>query len=258
LSIEWSIKSTITQSTIDNREILMYLTEYSGRGVRVAVVDSGVHASHPHVGGVEQGVAIRDDGSLDDDFVDRLGHGTAVTAAIREKAPNAALVAVKVFWQTLATDATSLVRGIDEAVARGAHVINLSLGTSNQDHRHRLEAAVDRAIERGVVVVAAHEEGIRWLPGSLDGVIAVQLDWDCDRHAYRLMTRSGRSLIAASGFPRDLPNVPRERNLKGISFAVANATGFVARAVEASGHRGKPGVLATLERGLTPGGGSQP
>ena len=36
----------------------MYLNEYTGRGVRVAVVDSGVHAGHPHVGGVEQGVAV--------------------------------------------------------------------------------------------------------------------------------------------------------------------------------------------------------
>jgi len=123
----------------------MYLSEYTGRGVRVAVVDSGVHAGHAHVGGVEQGIAIRDDGSLDGDFVDRLGHGTAVAAAIREWAPDASIVAVKVFWQVLSTDVSSLVRGIDEACARGAAVINLSLGTSNAGHRPLLEAAVARA-----------------------------------------------------------------------------------------------------------------
>jgi len=67
----------------------MFLREYTGRGVRVAVVDSGVHATHPHVGGVEQSIAVREDGSLDQDVVDRLGHGTAVTAAIREKSPDA-------------------------------------------------------------------------------------------------------------------------------------------------------------------------
>jgi hypothetical protein len=43
----------------------------------------------------------------------------------------------------------------------------------------------------------------------------------------------GDRLIAAAGYPRDIPGVPRERNLKGVSFAVANATGFVARALEA-------------------------
>lgn len=229
----------------------MYLNEYTGRGVRVAVVDSGVYADHPHVGGVEQGVGIRDDGSLDGDFVDRLGHGTAVTAAIREKASDASIIAIKVFWHTLATDASSLVRGIDEACARGAAVINLSLGTSNAAHRSLLETAVGRATARGAVVVAAIDEGgVHWLPGSLEEVVAVRLDWTCPREVYRLPSGDGRRVVAASGYPRDIPNVPRESNLKGISFAVANATGFVARALEASRGAGPSEILATLERAL--------
>jgi hypothetical protein len=97
----------------------LFLNEYTGRGVRIAVLDSGVHAAHPHVQGVEQGIAIREDGSLDDDFVDTLGHGTAVAAAIREKAPDALLAVIKVFWRTLSTDVGCLVRGIDEACVRG-------------------------------------------------------------------------------------------------------------------------------------------
>ena len=40
------------------------------------------------------------------------------------------------------------------------------------------------------------------------------------------------SVFVASAYPRDIPGVPRERNLNGISFAVANMTGFVARAKE--------------------------
>src|SRR5712692_4392342 len=102
----------------------MFLDQYTGRGVRIAVIDSGVHAAHPHISGspyspdalrgntsaplrvhgVSEGVAIRENGSLDEDYVDRLGHGTAVTAAIREKAPAAQIVAIKVFWKALATD----------------------------------------------------------------------------------------------------------------------------------------------------------
>lgn len=35
----------------------------------------------------------------------------------------------------------------------------------------------------------------------------------------------------ASGYPRPIPGVPPERNLKGISFAVANVTGVLARAM---------------------------
>ena len=41
----------------------MFLREYTGRGVRVAVVDSGVHAAHPDVGAVEEGITVREDGS---------------------------------------------------------------------------------------------------------------------------------------------------------------------------------------------------
>jgi subtilisin family serine protease len=229
----------------------MYLSEFTGRGVRIAVVDSGVFADHPHVGGVVEGVAIGEDGTLDGDFVDRLGHGTAVAAAIREKAPDASIIAIKVFWNSLATSAASLVRGIDEAGARGASVINLSLGTSNAGHRPLLEAAVGRASASGAVIVAAVEDGgVTWLPGSLDGVVAVKLDWDCPRDAYRVVGEQNRRVIAASGYPRDIPNVPRERNLKGISFAVANASGFVARAKEAAGGAGLAKIIGALETGL--------
>src|SRR5256885_7529005 len=108
----------------------MFFEELGGRGVRIAIVDSGVHATHPHVAGVAGGVSIRPDGSSGPDFVDRLGHGTAVAAAIREKAPEAELFAIKIFERSLATDVPTLVRGIDAATAWGAHVINLSLGTT--------------------------------------------------------------------------------------------------------------------------------
>ena len=231
----------------------MYLNEYTGRGVLVAIVDSGVHAAHPHVQGVEQGIAIRDDGSLDDDFVDRLGHGTAVAAAIREKAPDARLMVIKVFWRTLATDVSLLVRGIDEASKRGAAVINLSLGTSNLAHRPLVEGAVRRASADGACVVAAGEDqGVRWLPGAIEGVVPVTLDWQCPREEYRVTSSGGRSGLAASGYPRDIPSVPRERNLKGISFAVANASGFLARAREARPGAPVVDLLAILESAMPP------
>jgi subtilisin family serine protease len=229
----------------------MYLDQYSGRGVRIAVIDSGVHAAHPHVGGVAGGFAIAEDGSLVDDFVDRLGHGTAVVATIKEKAPDAEILAVKVFWRALATDVTTLVRAIEEASARGAALVNLSLGTAEMKHRAALETAVDRATARGSIVVSALDSGgVAWLPGSLDGVLAVQLDWACERSAYRICEQGGRRSVSASGYPRDIPGVPRERNLKGISFAVANVAAFAARALEASGRPSAPSLLDILAADL--------
>jgi subtilisin family serine protease len=226
----------------------VYLDQFTGRGVRIAVVDSGVHAAHPHVRGIAGGIAIRQDGTLDDDYVDRLGHGTAVTAAICEKAPEASIFAIKVFQRALTTDVLTLVRAIDVAILHGAAIVNLSLGTANDVHADELRTAVLRARDLGVAIVSAAEnDGVQWLPGSLDGVVPVQIDWSCDRDAYRVVRANRRTLVAASGYPRDIPGVPRERNLKGISFAVANATGFLARAVEASADARLRTLFETLE-----------
>jgi subtilisin family serine protease len=235
----------------------MYLAEYTGKGVRIAVIDSGVHASHPHVQGVAGGFAIRDDGELVDEYVDRLGHGTAVTAAIREMAPDAEILAIKVFWRSLATDIATLVRAIDEAAKRDADVINLSLGTADLRHRAVLEAAVARALARGAIVVAAHDDqGVRRLPGSLDHVVAVRANWTCAREEYDVAVVDNRAVIEASAYPRDIPGVPRERNMSGVSFAVANAAAFVARALEASPRADPAGVFAMLGDGaLTRRGG---
>jgi subtilisin family serine protease len=199
--------------------------------VRVAVIDSGVHAAHPHVGGVAGGVAIDESGREHDDYVDTLGHGTAVAAAIKEKAPDAEIYAVRVFDRVLSTSVATLVRAIDWAARSGIHVANLSLGTSRPEHEPVLREAVARGRAAGLIIVSARDdEGVRWLPGCLPGVVPVQLDWSCPRDAFRSATIDGATVFRASGFPRPIPGVAPERNLHGISFAVANMTGFVARA----------------------------
>ena len=202
----------------------------SGRGVAVAVIDSGVHASHPHVGGVAGGVAFEQDGDSHDDYVDRLGHGTAVTAAIREKAPDAEIYAVKVFGRKLSTSTGALVRAIDWATEVGARLINLSLGTPVVEHELILWVCVKRATERGALIVSPREYDDRsWLPGTMEGVAGTVLDWSCAREEIRVSRRSGGSIVLlASGYPRPIPGSPPERNLKGVSFSAANVTGILA------------------------------
>ncbi len=198
----------------------MDLAGLTGRGVRVAIIDSGVNPNHPHVGGVAGGVAITPQGESDV-YLDYLGHGTAVTAAIREKAPEAELYAVKVFDRSLRTNIDRLVRAIEWSIDRQMRVVNLSLGTSNPEHRSSLEPLIQRASAAGTVLVSARSS----LPGGLAGVVGVDVDWGCARDAYRY---SGGCFLA-SGYPRSIPGVRARDNLNGISFAVANMTGFVAR-----------------------------
>ena len=205
----------------------------TGDGVRVAVVDSGIHPANPHIGKTSvSGVRILPDGEVDGDFLDRVGHGTAVAAVIVEKAPGVDLVAVRVFDRTLATSADVLARGISWAANRGARLINLSLGTSNAGRAAVLGAAVEEAVAAGAIVVSAYEaDGVVWLPGSLPNTVGVIQCSTCDRHDLA-MTPSrtpGRLVFGASVYPRPIDGVPVERNLSGISFAVANVTGFLAR-----------------------------
>jgi subtilisin family serine protease len=218
----------------------------TGKGVRVAVIDSGVHASHPHIGGVAGGVTIG--AQLDEKtYTDVIGHGTAVMAAIKEKAPDAEYFAVRVFYSSLRTTVDLLLRAIEWSIANRIDVINLSLGTTNPAHKERFARVIARALEKGPILVSAREaDGTPALPGSLPGVIGVDLDWDCPREAYYCRPAAGGLAVTASGYPRSLPGVPRAKNLHGISFAVANTSGFVVRACEALESRCYENVCAAL------------
>lgn len=212
----------------------------TGRGVRIAIVDSGVHPQHPHVGGVACGIGVDEAGAITGNFVDRLGHGTAVAGAIREKAPEADLYAVRIFEASLSTNLRALVVALQWAIEAQVHIVNLSLGTSMPHHEEALRNAVAAAVEAGVLIVAARDDGgIRWLPGSLPGVLPVRADAAVPRATLRVDREPDALVFRASPYPRPIPGVPPERNLNGISFAVANVSGFLAR------------VLASPPRRLT-------
>lgn len=228
------------------------LVATTGAGIRVAVIDSGVAAGHPHVGAVGTGVSLVGDDPTD--VADRLGHGTAVFAAIREKVPGATLLPVRVLDRQLATSARVLARGIDWAVAEGVAVVNVSFGTTNEDHRPLFEGALVAAQAAGVVVVAAHSLGdVRWLPGSMQGTVGVVSSPETSRNALRVVRSPSGPVIAASPYPRPIDGVPVERNLSGVSFAVANATGIIARALEAGAPRSPlEALLAWIEARTLP------
>jgi len=198
--------------------------------VSVAIVDSGVNVPHPHLPAVAGGLAIDFEGNVTEEYVDHLGHGTAAAAAIHEKAPEAELWAVKVFDRELATTVRTLVQAIDWASEHGCRLVNLSLGTPNEFREPELAPAIARAVGRGTLVVSAFEHGgRRWYPGSMAGTVGVVMDTAQPRESVSVFEVDGRTALRASPYPRPIPGVPPERNLNGISFAVANATGMLAR-----------------------------
>jgi hypothetical protein len=196
--------------------------------IRIAVLDSGVHPTHPHVGGLAKGIRITAAGESGD-TLDRLGHGTAVASVIHHLAPEAEIVPVKIFDDQLATNLPIILRAVDWCLGQNIQVINLSLGTTNQNHRDSFEKMAERVIASGAVLVSAYAmKETRLLPGQLPGVVGVVADPTCDPAGYSII-REQKTAFGALPFPRDIPGVPREANLNGVSFAVARVSAFIAR-----------------------------
>lgn len=197
--------------------------------ITVAVIDSGAHVPHPHLPSIAGGVGFDLKGVQSDDITDRLGHGTAAAAAIHEKAPAAAIHVVKVFDQQLATTVPTLIRAIDWSIEHGMQIVNLSLGTAHDFREDELRPVVGRAVDAGVLLVSAHEfESQLWFPGSMPGAVGVVMDADQPRERIETVESTSGRVLRASPFPRPVPGVPPDRNLNGISFAVANASGCLA------------------------------
>ena len=200
------------------------------RTVRIGVLDTGVCRTHSHVGKIVDGITITADGAIGG-YDDTLGHGTAVAAVIHHLNPEADLVAVKIFDRRLATSLPVVIRAIDWCLEHDIQVINLSLGTLNPEHRSAFEEVVARAqAARALIVSALEMNGAAALPGSLAGVVGVVETDPSDGVEYRAYERYGKLVYTAPPFPRDIPGVPREYNLKGVSFAVARVSARVASA----------------------------
>lgn len=133
----------------------------TGRGVKVAIVDSGVDNAHPAVAGAVRGWVepeFGEDGGLTIKTApheDAFGHGTACAGVVHRIAPEAELYSVRVLGAGLVGRAQSFAEGLRWAVENGMHVVNLSLGTTVRDYFHLLYELVDQAYYRGTVLVTA-------------------------------------------------------------------------------------------------------
>jgi serine protease AprX len=155
-----------------------------GSGVTVAIVDTGIDASHPDLAGAHL-VAWADLAGGRPDPYDLDGHGTHVAALVagqgplRGGAPGVDLIAVKVFASDGTASDQRVADGIGFAVAHGAAIIGLSLGGGTFPILGSAsENAAQAAVGKGVLVVAAAgndgpDNGDVRSPASAQGVIAV-------------------------------------------------------------------------------------
>jgi subtilisin len=132
----------------------------TGRGVRVAVVDSGIDTEHPDLKGkVKESVeAVTEDGRIEfrpSTSGDQAGHGTACAGIIASVAPDVDLYSVKVLGPKASGSGDMFLVGLDYAIKQKFRVINLSLGTTKRDFFAPLHDLLDRAYQAGCIVVSA-------------------------------------------------------------------------------------------------------
>jgi len=132
----------------------------TGKGVNVAVIDSGIDASHPKLQGkvIESVEATIEKGKiklLPSSFTDATGHGTACAGIIISMAPDVKLHSIKVLGTTGPNDGRALLAGIEYAIKKRIRLINLSVGTTKPQYFAPLHDLLDKAYQAGCVIVAA-------------------------------------------------------------------------------------------------------
>jgi subtilisin len=150
----------------------------TGRGVRVAVVDSGIELDHPRVGRVDGSFVVEkdDDGCrvVPGAGGDACGHGTACAGVIRELAPDCELYSVQVLGDHFAGTGEILLAGLTWAVRQGFDVINLSLSTTRPQFAAALHEIADEAFfGRTVIVASAHNSPVESYPWRFSSVLSV-------------------------------------------------------------------------------------
>ncbi|MBS3938723.1 MAG: S8 family serine peptidase [Peptococcaceae bacterium] len=151
-----------------------------GRGILVAVLDTGADYMHPDLGG-GIGPTFKVIGGTDfvDDDKDPMeqknmpgvnpatgrdwntSHGTHVAATVAAVAPEASLYIIRVLGRGGSGSSSDVMAGIERAVQVGAHVANMSLGAALGHPDSPWARAVDNAVLAGVVfTVSAGNSGI--------------------------------------------------------------------------------------------------
>ena len=209
----------------------------TGAGVLVAVVDSGVEADHPLVGGVDGGWASFAPDSSAAGFScstephdDLVGHGTACAATIRSLAPDCRLMSVRVLSEQLTGRGAIFAAGLRWAIESGAQVINCSLSSNRADYKALFQDIADEAYFAGVVLVCAANNVPRpSFPATFASVVSVAAHEGHDPQSYD----ANPSPPVDFGAPGIDKEVAWRRGATvtatGNSFAAPHLTGHIAR-----------------------------
>ncbi|MEV0322716.1 S8 family serine peptidase [Streptomyces sp. NPDC050658] len=169
---------------------------FDGKGVKVAVLDTGVDATHADL---KDQVVAEKNFTPAADATDKYGHGTHVASIaagtgaksggkLKGVAPGAELLNGKVLDDNGSGDDSGIIAGMEWAAEQGADIVNLSLGGGDTPGIDPLEAEVNKlSAEKGILfAVAAGNDGSPGSvgsPGSADSALTVGAVDDNDKLA---------------------------------------------------------------------------
>lgn len=218
------------------------LASGTGKGVKIAIIDSGVEVSHHGL----KGLALADDLAFELDAngttikmkpgqgTDAFGHGTAVSGIIRQMAPEADIGSFRVLSGELKGKSAVIAAGASEAIKRGYNILNCSLGCGKRDHLLFYKTWVDEAFVAGRHVVAACNNQYyakeEW-PAYLPTVCAVNFTREEKVGQFYYRTRKMVSFAAAGTGLVVLWNRGQYRQVIGSSFAAPQVAAMLARLI---------------------------
>lgn len=209
----------------------------TGRGVRVAVVDSGIDASHPLLGDaidVEGAVEFGVDPSgavvqSHEPHSDVYGHGTACAGIIHALAPEASITSVRVMDDKLRGKAAAFHAGLTWAVEEEFDIINLSLGASKRDWALAFHDTCDRGyFTNSFIVTAANNINRDSFPSLFASVASVASNTSPDPLRFHFNPEPPTEFLAR-GIDVEVPWLNGTVIITtGNSFAAPHIAGFAA------------------------------
>ena len=236
------MESTLSQDLSPFRleEARRALQEGTGKGVRIAVIDSGVEIDHPALAGlslvddlhvVDAGVQIE---VKQGDGTDVFGHGTAVSAVIRRIAPDAQIGSIRVLGANLGSRTVIIREGVRQAIDRGYHILNCSFGCGLSEHIFQYKEWIDEAYLKGIHIVSAcnnYDFTTPEWPGYFPSVVTVNMARFDEDHTF--FYKPGHLVeFAARGVDVTLPwNNKGTKEVTGSSFAAPIMSALLARLI---------------------------
>jgi len=225
---------------LDIQRVLDKMGQHEGTGVRVAVVDTGVQADHPWVGGrltASYGIRSYEDGRVaiePCDALDVCGHGTAAAGQIHQVAPGTELISIRVLSETRQGSSEALISALQWVATQDIHIVNMSLSTMRLALALRIGQAVDDLYARHVPCVCAkgYQQQGRDYPTSFGASIGVTYD---ALETAELRYREGELVeFVASGVDRTVAwHNSATRKVTGSSYATPIVTALIARMLAA-------------------------